>query len=148
MYGTSFISDYLTSDHKRLDLILDSLVKAVRLEKSLELQQSLFSLFKKGLMRHIYWEESVLFPIFERESKLIDGPTRIMKEDHSEMSAVLNSLEDTLDYQMDLEKLIALGNCLDEHNLKEKRILYPSIDRMLDQSTQEMIAVAISREFS
>jgi len=148
MYGTSFISDYLTSDHKRLDLILDSLVKAVSLEKSLELQQSLFSLFKKGLMRHIYWEESVLFPIFERESKLIDGPTRIMKEDHSEMSAVLNSLEDTLDYQMDLEKLIALGNCLDEHNLKEKRILYPSIDRMLDQSTQEMIAVAISREFS
>ena len=148
MYDASFVSDYLTSDHKRLDLILDSLVKAVRLEKSLELQQSLFSLFKQGIMRHIHWEESVLFPIFERESKLTDGPTRIMKADHSEMSSVLNSLEDTLDYQMDLEKLIALGNCLDEHNLKEKRILYPSIERMLDQSTQEMIAVAISREFT
>ena len=147
MYGVNFVSEYLTSDFKRLDLILNSLVKAVRLEKSVELQQSLFSLFKSGLMRHIQWEEGVLFPIFERESNLPNGPTRIMKAEHSEMSSVLNSIEDTLDNRIDLEKLVALGNCLDEHNLKEKRILYPSIDRMLDEDTQEMIAVAISREF-
>ncbi len=147
MYGVNFVSEYLTSDFKRLDLILNSLVKAVRLEKSVELQQSLFSLFKSGLMRHIQWEEGVLFPIFERESNLPNGPTRIMKAEHSEMSSVLNSIEDALDHRIDLEKLVALGNCLDEHNLKEKRILYPSIERMLDEDTQEMIAVAISREF-
>ncbi|MEH6343596.1 MAG: hemerythrin domain-containing protein [Bermanella sp.] len=147
MYDVNFVSEYLTSDFKRLDLILNSLVKAVRFEKSMELQQSLFFLFKRGLMRHIHWEEGVLFPIFERESRISNGPTRIMKEEHSEMSNVLNSIEDTLDHHIDLEKLVALGNCLDEHNLKEKRILYPSIDRMLDKDTQEMIAVAISREF-
>ncbi len=147
MFNNTFVSEYLSSDHRRLDLILNSLIKALKENKSLELSQSLFYLFKSGLLRHIHWEESVLFPIFEGETKMTQGPTMVMKTEHAQMNAVLSSIEETLDNSIDLEKIIALGNCLNAHNKKEESILYPAIDRLLDHDAQELIAVAISREF-
>ncbi len=43
MHSEAFVSVYHNSDHNRLDLILNSLVEAVRAEKSYELQQSLLA---------------------------------------------------------------------------------------------------------
>jgi len=147
MSNEGFISIYHNSDHKRLDLILNSLIEAVKEDKSLELQQSLFYLFKSGLLRHLHWEDSVLFPIFEREIKLSDSPIPSLITEHSEICLVINSIEDTLDNKIDYTKLVALANYLDDHNTKEERVVYLAIEEQLDMDAQELITVAISRDF-
>ncbi len=147
MHSEGFVSVYHNSDHNRLDLILNSLVEAVREEKSFELQQSLFYLFKSGLLRHLHWEDAVLFPIFEREMKLKNCPIQSLKDQHAEIHLALSNIEDTLDNEIDLEKIVALANYLDEHNTREEKLVYLAMDEVLDKDTQELMAVAISRDF-
>jgi len=147
MHNEGFVSVYHNSDHNRLDLILNSLVEAVREEKSFELQQSLFYLFKSGLLRHLHWEDTVLFPMFEQEMKLQDCPIQSLKYEHAEINLALSNIEDTLDNKIDLAKIIALANYLDEHNTREEKQVYLAMEEILDKDTQELMAVAISRDF-
>ena len=147
MHSNDFVSEYHNADHKRLDLILRSLIDAIKEEKSQELQQSLFYLFKSGLLRHIHWEENVLFPMFDREVATIESPTKILTAEHGEMNLVLISIEDNLDNKIDLDKVVELAKFLEAHNVHEDRVVYPAMKKLLDTDDRDLIAVTISRDF-
>ena len=146
MANNQFVNEYLTADHRRLDLLFHGLIQAIKEGKTLEHQQSLFHLFKAGLLRHMHWEETILFPIFEESTGMKQGPTMVMCSEHEEMRTILVYIESELDKGFNVDLLAELANCLAAHNQKEEQILYPAIDQ-ISSGNQQQIALEISRDF-
>jgi len=77
-------------DHDRLD----QLMAAYRQCKQTDFARAkeAFKEFKQGLQRHILWEESILFPLFEEKTGMRDcGPTVAMRAEHREIGRWLEA---------------------------------------------------------
>lgn len=127
----STVQSSLGHDHDRLDLLLDTYVR-LRASDFAKAKQA-FRDFKFGLQRHIIWEESVLFPLFEGKTGMHDcGPTVVMRAEHRQIGAHLEALHDKVrrqDADSDIE-VQNLQQALQAHNQKEENVLYPAIDRL------------------
>jgi len=147
MPKSKFVSEYLKADHQRLDLLFTGLIESVKSGKPLDYQQSLFHLFKTGLLRHLHWEEKVLFPVYDELTGVRSGPTRTMRAEHAEMELMIIEIEKAISVGFDVDYLSALSHFLDAHNEKEEKILYPAIDHVCKGDAQEQIAIAISQGY-
>jgi iron-sulfur cluster repair protein YtfE (RIC family) len=118
-------------DHDRLDQLLETYRRLKRADFARAKQA--FREFKFGLQRHIIWEETVLFPLFEEKTGMRDrGPTAVMRAEHREIGRCLEALHDKVrrqDADSDPEEQ-ALLQALFAHNQKEENVLYPAIDRL------------------
>ena len=142
-----FVNDYLCCDHKRLDIVFESLMVSVKDNKPLDYQQSLFQLFKSGLLRHMHWEENIIYPIYTsyagQKVELIDD--RI--SEHRELESMIKVVESQCETKFDVDYLMALGQYLSAHNEKEEKLLYPVMDDFSRSEIKEHIAIEISRSF-
>ncbi len=118
-------------DHDRLDQLLESYRRLKRADFPVAKQA--FREFKFGLQRHIIWEETILFPLFEEKTGMRDhGPTVVMRAEHREIGRRLEALHDKVrrhDPDSDREEQ-GLLQALAAHNQKEENVLYPAIDRL------------------
>jgi iron-sulfur cluster repair protein YtfE (RIC family) len=118
-------------DHDRLDELLATYRRLKDTEFAKAKQA--FREFKFGLQRHIIWEETVLFPLFEEKIGMRDhGPTVVMRAEHREIGRRLEALHEKVrrqDTDSDPEEQ-ALLQALFAHNQKEENVLYPAIDRL------------------
>ncbi len=118
-------------DHDRLDELLRTYRQLKQTDFASARQA--FREFKFGLQRHIIWEETVLFPLFEDKTGMRDlGPTAVMRAEHREIGRRLEALHDKvrrqdLDSDQEEESLL---QALAAHNHKEENVLYPAIDRL------------------
>ncbi len=116
-------------DHDRLDELLETHRRLKRTDFAGARQA--FREFKLGLQRHIIWEETVLFPLFEEKTGMRDfGPTAVMRAEHREIGRCLEALHDRVrrqDPDSDQEEQ-SLLQALATHNHKEENVLYPAID--------------------
>lgn len=135
--GLDTVMDYLMTDHRRLDGIMES-CRALAAAGNMKGAGSRFMDFRKGLMRHIKIEEGLLFPEFEAATGLdrSSGPTGVMRHEHAEIIRLLDLIQDVFESAQpvasEFESLrSAVAALLAEHNGKEERILYPMTDRML-----------------
>jgi iron-sulfur cluster repair protein YtfE (RIC family) len=133
------ITQFFEADHQRLDKIFSTFQQADMLSpQAIEL----FSDFKRGLLKHIDWEESFLFPEVEEAAGFPPnaGPTHVMRIEHFQIKECLELIENKLNNQQD-SSLVQdrLLDILAEHNMKEERVLYP----MSDQSIDQQIAIQI-----
>jgi regulator of cell morphogenesis and NO signaling len=130
-------------DHDRLDQLLETYRRQKRVD-FVKAKQA-FKEFKFGLQRHIIWEETVLFPLFEEKTGMRDqGPTVVMRAEHREIGRCLEALHDKVrrqDVDSDPEEQ-SLIQALVAHNQKEENVLYPAIDRL---SSAEEKAAAFKR---
>jgi uncharacterized protein (DUF2249 family) len=91
--------------------------------------------FVEGLRRHIRYEDSILFPLFERVSGMPAdrGPTAVMRVEHRAIEGLLDDIEEAVrrgmrphgDTRRDLHDI------LHNHDAKEEGVLYPLLDRHL-----------------
>ena len=136
------ITDYLQTDHRRLDGIMESFQGALRAERW-EDALSDFREFVLGLRRHIRIEEEILFPVFEEKTGMIDaGPTFVMKMEHKEINELLDrtlSATGGHDNAAASEAAGALINILMDHNMKEEHILYPESDAFISDTERAQI---------
>lgn len=111
-------SEHLGWDHARLDALFD----AKRMDE-----------FVYGLERHITFEETLLFPLFEARAGA-RGPIAVMRLEHAHIREALRALlvEATRD-----EAIETLAALLGEHNAKEERVLYPLFDEMTSDGERE-----------
>ena len=128
------ITELMVQDHERLDGLFKAFqdVKARDSAKAREL----FSEFKRGLQRHIVWEEEMLFPRFEEWSGMADGgPTAVMRLEHRRIKELLDGIHDRVAAgQTDTdEQERVLKDMLMVHNTKEESVLYPAIDRCVPE---------------
>lgn len=142
--GEQKISEYFEQDHERLD----SLFRAYQALKRSDFPKAkeAFKQFKYGLQRHIVWEEELLFPVWEQKTGMTEGgPTQVMRMEHRQIGRWLEAIHEKVHAQNpesdeEEEQLIAV---LEAHNMKEERILYPSIDAALDEEERASIYKAM-----
>ena len=139
MNTTNPVFDYFEADHDRLDTLLMNFQALKRTDYAKA--KTYFREFKFGLQRHIIWEEEILFPIFERKTGLMSGPTEVMRLEHRKIGRFLEDLHAKVrvqDAESDEQERLLI-EVLAMHNQKEELILYPAIDRSLSTEDQEAI---------
>jgi len=136
------ITSFMGQDHDRLE----GLVTEFQATKGSDLGKAkhFFSEFKRGLQRHIVWEEEILFPLFEHRTGMEDrGPTAVMRTEHRQIKDFLEQIHDRIakgETNTD-EFERGLLTVLSAHNKKEETILYPWIDQsMSEQEAEETLA--------
>jgi iron-sulfur cluster repair protein YtfE (RIC family) len=140
------IQAYFAKDHDRLDA---ALARYQELKWSgYALAKESFREFKFGLQRHIVWEETILFPLFERKTGLVNqGPTAVMRAEHRVIGERLEALHKKVQVQdpvSDAEEK-ALGEALAVHNEKEEKVLYPAIDRLITEAERAQAFEAMEK---
>ena len=125
------ITAYYEQDHDRLDELFKTFQTSKR--SDFAKAKEAFKEFKVGLQRHIVWEEELLFPMWEEKTGMIeDGPTPVVRFEHSQIKQYLDAIHQKVEGQnpdTDREEQ-ALLQVLDSHNRKEERALYPAIDNV------------------
>jgi iron-sulfur cluster repair protein YtfE (RIC family) len=140
------ISAVFEQDHDRLDRLFKTFQECKRSNCSLALRS--FMEFRSGLQRHIVWEEDVLFPLWEEKTGIKDGgPTTVMRAEHRQIVERLEAIHRKVhvhdpDSDQDEKALLAL---LGSHNMKEERILYPSIDQVTTQEERDTVFQGMER---
>lgn len=131
----SSVREYLSSDHRRLDGLMESCRDLVE-KGEMEGAGRAFAEFRSGLMRHIKIEEGLVFPVFESATGLTrsSGPTAVMRQEHEEIIRLLGLIVELFDSASPTPAEFsslrsALVGLLRQHNDKEERILYPMTDR-------------------
>jgi hemerythrin superfamily protein len=134
------ITTFYEADHDRLDELFKTFQGLKR--SDFAKAEDAFKEFKVGLQRHIVWEEELLFPLWEEKTGMIeDGPTPVMRFEHSQIKQLLESIHDKVaqqDPDSDQEEQLLL-NLLGSHNMKEERVLYPSIDNVTSAEDRETV---------
>ena len=134
------ISVTFEQDHDRLDALFTTFQEQKR--QDVAKAKEAFAAFKFGLQRHIVWEEDVLFPKWEENSGMAEGgPTQVMRSEHRMIGDCLEAIHRKVqaqDPESDRDEQLLL-DILKSHNMKEERILYPSIDQVIsDQERAEL----------
>lgn len=134
------ISLTFEQDHDRLDKLFESFQQQKR--QDFARAKRAFGEFKTGLLRHIRWEEDLLFPKWEENSGMAEGgPTQIMRSEHRSIRDCMEVIQGEIDREGldsggDEQRLLEL---LKAHNMKEERILYPSMDQVIDEKERAAI---------
>ena len=134
------ISEFYEQDHDRLDELFKTFQQLKR--SDFAKAKEAFKDFKFGLQRHIVWEEDLLFPLWEEKTGMSEGgPTFVMRSEHRQIGQQLEAIHDKVAEQnpdSDQEEQ-ALLNLLGSHNMKEERVLYPSIDQVTSEEEREAV---------
>lgn len=134
------ITKFYEQDHDRLDELFKRYQSLKRTDFANA--KEAFKDFKVGLQRHIVWEEDLLFPLWEEKTGMSEGgPTFVMRNEHRQIAQQLDALHDKVAEQnpdTDREEQ-ALLNLLGSHNMKEERVLYPSIDQVTSPEEREAV---------
>lgn len=130
------VTEFLETDHRRIDALLDNALAAWQ-EGFSELAIPLLEAFAYRLRRHIRMEEEILFPQVEEAGAPVPGPTHVMRMEHRDMQGPLEDLGNASAALPDI--VDELQERLAVHNHKEEGILYPLCDRLLGQGVQPLI---------
>jgi hemerythrin-like domain-containing protein len=108
--------------------------------------------FSSALEAHFHAEETTLFPAFEAATGMTNGPTAVMRGEHTEMRSALENLaralatHDADEFAGEAETLMIM---MQQHNMKEESVLYPMCDAHLSAHAEEItgaLAQHIARE--
>lgn len=139
----SSLNEFLTEDHNRLDEFLESFQER-KAGNPMEAAEFLMR-FTSALQRHLLWEETILFPLFEQKTGQ-SGLTDTLRGEHEEIRewlAVLNEKVKQHDADSDHEAEM-LVNELGGHNGREEYALYPQLDELLSAAEKRAAFEAMS----
>lgn len=135
------IQQLMTEDHRRCDDLFIEIERDIQ-AKHWEQAQQAFATFRQGLLQHFEAEETLLFPAFEAKTGMTQGPTQVMRGEHTEMRDLLqtahNALiaQDSQQYSGEAETLLIM---MQQHNVKEEHVLYPMCDQRLRDETDALV---------
>jgi regulator of cell morphogenesis and NO signaling len=140
------VTEALVWDHARLDA-LEAAAFEARARGVLASAREIFTDFAHGLRRHIDFEEQLLFPEFEARCQLAggNGPTAVMRAEHRTIVSLLLVMEREIDdaaAPIELSRA-ELRQIQRDHDLKEEQILYPALDRLLDEEEGDRMVARI-----
>jgi len=131
----------LTDDHRHCDDLLAGAEKAVA-QKDLPRARSAFAAYCQGMQAHFAAEEATLFPAFEAATGMTEGPTRVMRVEHRQISGLLDEAATALangDADGYLGLVDTLVIMMQQHNMKEENILYPMCDQHLADEADDLV---------
>ena len=137
----SNITETMAADHRRCDHLFS---EAEELVAGGDWGQGAerFNAFREATEHHFSMEESVLFPRFEQRTGQVAGPTQMMRMEHVQMRQLLADMAAAVAAQ-ERERYLGLSETLmmlmQQHNMKEERILYPMSDQALGGEAAQVI---------
>ena len=135
------ISSFLTSDHRACDEEFANLENAIASQDWEESQMQLEK-FSSDLVHHFDMEEKVMFPAFEENTGMTQGPTMVMRMEHSQMRGILEDLKADIE-KKDKNHFFGVSESLmmlmQQHNMKEEQMLYRMADMHLGSLVTKVI---------
>lgn len=136
----SSIKSYLTDDHGRCDELFAAMEDAV--QNSIENAKEAYDAFAKATERHFQMEERVMFSEFEQKTGMTQGPTAVMRHEHSQMRNLLSDMQKAVE-EKDKDKFFGLSETLmilmQQHNMKEEQMLYTMAQQHLSSEAERII---------
>lgn len=127
------LRELLTDDHRHCDDLLAEAEKAAGNGDGAAALTALEE-FRQAVLAHFGVEEEVLFPAFEVQTGITQGPTQVMRMEHVQMRSLMDLAVDAAkagdldEYLGQVETLVIM---MQQHNMKEENVLYPMCDMHL-----------------
>lgn len=136
-------SAFFTPDHRRCDELW-SAVEAAWGAGDAARADAAWKAFEAAMLRHLAMEEEVLFPALEEGTGMRGmGPVAVMTHEHGQMRALLARMASAAregDFDGVLDHGDTLMMLIQQHNVKEENILYPTADEVLHARWAELAA--------
>ena len=136
------IKDFLLADHRRCDEIFAEMEN--RANNSLSDAKSITQEFIQETEKHFQMEERVMFVEFETKTGMTQGPTAMMRQEHTQIRGLMAQLLDAIEAD-DKNKFFGLTETLmillQQHNMKEEQMLYPMAQQHLSAESQRIVAM-------
>jgi hemerythrin-like domain-containing protein len=134
------IKDFMTHKHRECDHLLAEAEDAVE-KGDFDAALEKYLAFKNETLLHFAMEEDYLFPAFEEKSGMTQGPTEVMRMEHSQAKSLFEKMDEAYNAK-DTDRIYGLGESmnilLQQHNAKEEQMLYTMINNTL-ANEQDMI---------
>ena len=134
------IKEYLTTDHRKCDELFA--VMEHKASESLGDSKEMVQEFVAQTDRHFQLEERVMFAEFEQKTGMTQGPTQMMRHEHTQMRALMKDLLDAID-ENNNDKFFGTSETLmilmQQHNMKEEQMLYPMAQQHLSAESERII---------
>lgn len=135
------IKDFMTHQHRECDQLLVLAEDAVE-NKDFEDAVKKYKDFKGETLKHFEMEEEYLFPLFEEKSGMTQGPTQVMRMEHTQAKGVFEKLDSAME-QKDSDRFFSLSESLmillQQHNAKEEQMLYTMIQNFLQDENDAVV---------
>lgn len=136
----SSIKEYLSADHSRCDELFAKMEDAAA--KSIEGAKEAYEEFAKEIERHFQMEERVMFLEFEQKTGMTQGPTAMMRHEHTQMRNLLSDISKAIEAK-DKEKFFGSSETLmilmQQHNMKEEQMLYTMAQQHLSAESDRIV---------
>jgi len=87
-----------------------------------------------------------MFLEFEQKTGMTQGPTQMMRHEHTQMRALMKDLLDAID-ENNTDKFFGTSETLmilmQQHNMKEEQMLYAMCDRVFESDLKEATVAAL-----
>ncbi len=138
----STIKEFLSRDHSRCDELFAKMEDIAM--KSLVDAKLACGEFVNESERHFQMEERVMFLEFEAKTGMTQGPTAMMRHEHTQMRSLMKQMLDAIDAQ-NKDKFFGLSETLmilmQQHNMKEEQMLYPMAQQHLSEESQRIVSM-------
>jgi len=135
------ITETMAADHRRCDELFSEAEEQIAKGEWSAGEQK-FIAFRDAIEHHFEMEESVLFPDFEQRTGQAMGPTQMMRMEHIQMRQLFADMEQAMTAK-DKERYLGLAETLmmiiQQHNMKEERMLYPMTDQAFGPDAGEVV---------
>ena len=136
----STIKEYLTNDHRKCDEIFAAMED--KASNSLSDAKELTSEFINDMERHFQMEERVMFAEFETKTGMTQGPTAMMRQEHTQMRGLMSQLLESIELD-NKDKFFGLTETLmillQQHNMKEEQMLYSMAQQHLSAESDRIV---------
>jgi len=133
------ISSYMKHEHRECDTLFAQAEEAMA-AGDWNLADERFLAFANETLRHFKREEEILFPAFETQTGMTQGPTQVMKYEHEQVRGLIGNMAEAIEKQ-DKDAALSLAESmmilLQQHNMKEEQMLYAMCDRQLPPELKE-----------
>ncbi len=136
----SSIKDFLSNDHSRCDELFALMEEAA--SSNIADAKSVFMEFKDATERHFQMEERIMFEEFEQKTGMAQGPTAVMRHEHTQMRNLLNQMREALE-QNNQDRFFGSSETLmilmQQHNMKEEQMLYTMAQQRLSAEAPRIV---------
>ncbi len=134
------IKEYLSNDHRKCDELFAAMEDAAT--QSLGDAKEAYEAFVNDTERHFQMEERVMFLEFENKTGMTEGPTAMMRHEHSQMRSLMKQMGEALE-SGNKDKFFGLSETLmilmQQHNMKEEQMLYTMAQQHLSAESERIV---------
>jgi hemerythrin-like domain-containing protein len=134
------IKEYLSQDHLRCDQLFAEVEDAVA--DSIESASEAYKEFAKAIERHFQMEERVMFEEFEAKTGMTQGPTAMMRQEHTQMRSLVEEMGVAIEAK-NKDKFFGNSETLmilmQQHNMKEEQMLYTMAQQHLSAEAERIV---------